>query len=69
MTVSFENITAAAAEIAGAVVRTPTVHSGALSAALGAEIYLKLEVLQRTGSFKDRGALVKLLSLTDKRRK
>ena len=69
MTVSFENITAAAAEIAGAVVRTPTVHSGALSAALGAEIYLKLEVLQRTGSFKDRGALVKLLSLTDKQRK
>jgi threonine dehydratase len=68
MTVSFENITAAAAEISDAVVRTPTVHSGALSATFGAEIFLKLEVLQRTGSFKDRGALVKLLSLTDKQK-
>jgi threonine dehydratase len=69
MTVSFENITAAAAEIAGVVVRTPTVYSAALSRAFGAKVYLKLEVLQRTGSFKDRGALVKLLSLTDKQRK
>ena len=69
MTVSLEGITAAANEISGVVVRTPTVHSVALSAALDAEIYLKLEVLQRTGSFKDRGALVKLLSLTNRQKK
>ncbi len=69
MTVSLEGITAAANQISGVVVRTPTVHSVALSAALDTEIYLKLEILQRTGSFKDRGALVKLLSLTNKQKK
>jgi threonine dehydratase len=69
MTVSFESISAAAEAIADVVVRTPTIASAPLSAALGADIYLKLEVLQRTGSFKDRGALVKLLSLSDQQRK
>ena len=69
MSVSFENIVAAAAEISDVVVRTPTVYSGAISAAFGADIFLKLEVLQRTGSFKDRGALVKLLSLTNRQKK
>ena len=64
MTVSLEDINAAAAIIEGAVVRTPMVRAGALSDRFGADIYLKLETLQRTGSFKDRGALVKLLSLT-----
>ena len=69
MTITLQRITAAADAIAGVVVRTPTVRSAALSAALGAEIYLKLEILQRTGSFKDRGALVKLLSLSDEQKK
>lgn len=64
MSVSIDDIRAAAAAIDGQVVRTPTVRSGALSAALGADIFVKLETLQRTGSFKDRGALYKLLSLT-----
>jgi len=68
MPVSFENIIAAAADISGVIVRTPTVYSGALSTAYCADIFLKLEVLQRTGSFKDRGALVKLLSLTNKQK-
>jgi threonine dehydratase len=63
MTVTLEDVRNAAERISGEVVRTPTVRSGALSAALGADVYLKLETLQRTGSFKDRGALVKLLGM------
>lgn len=63
MPVTLSDIRAAAAEIAGEVVRTPIVRSGALSAEYGADVFLKLETLQRTGSFKDRGSLVKLKSL------
>jgi len=63
MNITIDDIRASAARIAGQVVATPTVYSAALSELYGAEIYLKLETLQRTGSFKDRGALTKLLSL------
>jgi threonine dehydratase len=62
--VSLEDIRAAAATLAGRVVRTPLVRSGPLSDVYGADVFLKLETLQRTGSFKDRGALVKLDSLS-----
>jgi threonine dehydratase len=55
---------AAAARLADAVLRTPTVPAAALGATLGLEVALKLETLQRTGSFKERGALNKLLALT-----
>jgi len=48
----------------GIVQRTPLVHSVTLSRLLGAEVYLKLECLQKTGSFKPRGAFNKLLSLS-----
>src|SRR3546814_16750301 len=65
MTVTIEDIRAAAEVIAGQVEETPTVHSAALSSMLDAEVFLKLETLQRTGSFKDRGALVKLASLPE----
>ena len=64
MTVTLDDIRAAAALIEGAVVRTPSVYSDALSQALGADIVLKLENLQATGSFKTRGALVKLQSIS-----
>jgi len=64
MPVSIDDIRAAAAEIEGEVVRTPTVRSGSLSDAYGADVCIKLETLQRTGSFKDRGSLVKLKALT-----
>ena len=63
MSVTIDDIRATADRIKGQVVATPTVHSAALSAQYDAEIFLKLETLQRTGSFKDRGALAKLLSL------
>lgn len=64
MAIRIEDIRDAAEAIAGEVVRTPTVPAGSLSDELGAELFLKLETLQRTGSFKDRGSLVKLKSLT-----
>lgn len=54
---------AAAAAIAGRVERTPLLFSADLSALAGCEVHLKLENLQRTGAFKLRGALVKLLAL------
>ena len=64
MTVSASDIKAAAKEIEGAVIRTPLVAAPRLSEILGCELYLKLENQQHTGSFKDRGALNKLKSLT-----
>src|SRR5258708_39826154 len=58
------DIRRAAERLGDAVLRTPTVAAPALGAALGLEVALKLETLQRTGSFKERGALNKLLALT-----
>ena len=66
-TVTLDDVRAAAAAIAGQVVRTPAVSARRLAEATGAaELVLKLENLQYTGSFKDRGALNKLLSLGPK---
>ncbi len=48
----------------GLVHRTPLVRSATLSEHVGAEVYLKLECLQKTGSFKPRGAFNKMLSLS-----
>ena len=53
----------AAARIAGAVVRTPTMHARTLSAMTGAQIYLKFENHQFTAAYKERGALNALLQL------
>ena len=64
MTVNASDIKAAAKEIEGEVMRTPLVAAPRLSEILGCELYLKLENQQYTGSFKDRGALNKLKSLT-----
>jgi threonine dehydratase len=52
----------------GLVHRTPLVDSAALSAHLGARVHLKVECLQKTGSFKPRGAFNKLLSLSAEER-
>ena len=65
----FAAIRAAAARIAGAVLHTPTLFSPRLSQLTGAEVFLKLENLQYTGAFKERGALNKLLLLSDEQRK
>ena len=61
--IGISDIEAAAERIAGHVVRTPTLRSFGLSELLGAPVTTKLELLQRTGSFKARGATAKLLSL------
>jgi threonine dehydratase len=70
MTVTIDDIRAAARLIEGRVVRTPTFSAPRLSALTGANVFVKYENMQATGSFKDRGALVKLESLTpDERRR
>ncbi len=58
------DIKKAAAAIKGRVVETPCLHSRTLSEITGARVYLKFENHQFTASFKERGALNKLLSLT-----
>ncbi len=63
--VSLSDIEAAAARIAGNVVRTPTLHSITLSALTGAQVYLKFENLQFTAAYKERGALNKLLLMPE----
>ncbi|MCX7960686.1 MAG: threonine ammonia-lyase [Burkholderiales bacterium] len=67
--VSLADIRAAAARIAGAVERTPCLPSRTLSALTGADVWLKFENLQFTASFKERGALNKLLSLSARERR
>lgn len=64
-----DDVRAAAVRIAGAVVRTPTLHSKTLSAITGAEVYLKFENHQFTAAYKERGALNAMLQLTEEQRK
>jgi threonine dehydratase len=70
VSLSLSDIRAAAARIAPFAVRTPLLTSPALDAATGARILVKPEVLQRTGSFKLRGAMSRMTLLTpeEKRR-
>jgi threonine dehydratase len=69
MTVEFSDIQAAAERIKGRVVHSPCPASVPLSMATGMEIYCKLEYLQRTGSFKERGACNALLLLNAEQKK
>ncbi|MFF0423257.1 threonine/serine dehydratase [Streptomyces sp. NPDC004520] len=62
--ITVADVEAAAERLSGHVVRTPTLPSPGLTALLGADVTVKLELLQRTGSFKARGATFKLLSLS-----
>ena len=66
--VTIVDIRAAAAAIAGQVLRSPMRLSRTLSSISGAEVYLKFENRQFTASFKERGALNTLLSLTPQER-
>ncbi|MBU6393663.1 MAG: threonine ammonia-lyase [Sphingomonadales bacterium] len=65
---TLDDVRAAAARIAGQVVRTPTLHSKTLSEITGAEIWLKFENLQFTAAYKERGALNALLQLSEEQR-
>ena len=65
---TIDDIRAAARRIHGAVVRTPTACSRTLSEIIGAEVWLKFENLQFTAAYKERGALNKLMQLSDEER-
>lgn len=64
MTVTFADVEAAARRIDGHLPRTPAEEAPRLSEAAGCTVFLKLETQHRTGAFKERGALNKLLSLS-----
>lgn len=66
--VDLQAVRAARAAIAGQVIETPFLPSRTLSALVGADVALKFENLQFTASFKERGALNRLLSLTEAER-
>jgi threonine ammonia-lyase medium form len=66
--VSVDEIRAAREAIAAYVHRTPTMSATALGERIGARLHLKAELFQKTGSFKPRGALNKLLSLSAEER-
>ncbi len=59
----------AAAAIEGVIAHSPVIAALGLSELVGTEIYLKLETVHRTGSFKERGALSKLLTLAASERR
>lgn len=67
--ISVEQIRAARERIAGGVVVTPCPQALGVAGLMPGRAHLKLESLQRTGSFKDRGALNRLLALTPDERK
>jgi len=65
---TIDDIRAAAERVHGAVIRTPMLVSRTLSEIIGAEVWLKFENLQFTAAYKERGALNKLLQLTEEER-
>ncbi len=69
MHVTLESIQAARGRIRGAITHTPCPYSPGLSRLYGCEIYCKFDHLQRTGSFKERGARNKLLTLSEEQKR
>lgn len=67
--VNLQSIEAAASRIGPAIYTSPLVQSKTLSRLTGNSIFLKLENLQMTGSFKERGALNRILTMTDDERR
>jgi threonine dehydratase len=67
--VTLDNSLDAQKRISGQIVRTPFLYSRLLSKLTGAEVHVKMENLQATGAFKERGALNRLLMLTPEERK
>ena len=64
MSISLADVQAARERLRGSIYYSPCAHSQMLSAQIGQQIYLKLENLQMTGSFKERGALNRITTLT-----
>ena len=69
MAIALDDIRAAADRIRGRVQRTPQQHSRTLSTITGADVWVKFENLQFTASFKERGALNKLLTISEGERR
>lgn len=69
MKVSLKDIVEARSKIKDVVLHTPLSHSKSSSDLLGTEVFLKMENQQRTGSFKIRGSLNKMLSLSEEQKK
>jgi threonine dehydratase len=68
MAVTADQIRDTAVRLDGQIIRTPMLEAPMLSRNLGCELFLKLECLQHTSSFKARGALNAMLGLNDKQR-
>ena len=66
--ITIDDVRRASRALAGAIAKTPLVLAPALSELAGGEVWLKLETQHPTGSFKERGALNKLLTLNDNER-
>jgi threonine dehydratase len=69
MTLAFEDILAAKERLKGHIERTPCRRSRTLSEITGAKVWVKFENLQFTAAYKERGALNKLLQLTEAEKK
>src|SRR6185295_12662938 len=66
--IPLSEIRAAAERVAGSIHRTPVLSALSIGASAGVELRLKCECFQKTGSFKPRGALNKVLSLSAEER-
>src|SRR2546421_366287 len=66
--IDLEDVRAAAARLKGRIHRTPVITSRSFDERCGCRVYFKCENLQRAGAFKIRGALNKLLTLSDEER-
>ena len=66
--ITYDDVLAAAARIQGAVLRSPFLRMDGLSRLTGAELYVKLDHLQATGDFKERGAANRIALLTEEER-
>src|SRR6201992_4189056 len=64
LSIDLADVTAARERLRGSIYYSPCPHSQMLSALTGQQVYLKLENLQMTGSFKERGALNRIAMLT-----
>ncbi|HEX3436215.1 MAG TPA: threonine ammonia-lyase [Pseudacidobacterium sp.] len=67
--ISLQDVQAARGRIRDFIYCSPAPYSAALSQMTGQQVFLKLDNLQRTGAFKERGALNKILTLTDAEKK
>ena len=65
MTISYQDVVTAASRISGMAIRTPLLHHPMLDESTGGRVFIKPENLQRTGSFKFRGAYNRLSAMTN----